>query len=354
MSEKNIVAQIVEHRKKDIETRGFSFGVKIPEKRRKPKKECSCGCGAMRPVWKEDAEGGTVVEEFGEGGGVGEERGHVEGDDLGVAVDGADDGDGFVEVAAGGGPSGSGGGIVPGSLVHAEGGGEGLEGDLVGFVFAGKFFVVGEGEEEGGGLGGVEIKEGRGEFHEGAGFAVAGVEKDEAFFVVGAGPAEVFGGFAAVDVGVDDGALGPGEGGRGVVAEEGGHDVFVGDGVAGRSVPLEEEAVGEGVVTEIGSEEGGEIEINGRFAEDGGEGEGIGECAAIPSGFGVGVVGAVPSGGGGFGGAEEDGQDVGVGGDFGVAVPFHGSAEMEGAEGGDGEQEEDARVDVTYGVGVDL
>ncbi len=33
MSEKNIVAQIVEQRKKDIEKRGFSFGVKIPEKR---------------------------------------------------------------------------------------------------------------------------------------------------------------------------------------------------------------------------------------------------------------------------------------------------------------------------------
>ena len=36
MSEKNIVAKIVEERKKDIEKKGFSFGFKIPEKRERP------------------------------------------------------------------------------------------------------------------------------------------------------------------------------------------------------------------------------------------------------------------------------------------------------------------------------
>ena len=33
---KNIVAEIVERRKKDIEKKGFGFGFKIPEKRCRP------------------------------------------------------------------------------------------------------------------------------------------------------------------------------------------------------------------------------------------------------------------------------------------------------------------------------
>ena len=33
MSEKNVIAEIVERRKKDIAERGYNFGFKIPEKR---------------------------------------------------------------------------------------------------------------------------------------------------------------------------------------------------------------------------------------------------------------------------------------------------------------------------------